>query len=377
MKKNIACLLTLFGIFSPAWAQQANYAGYAPGNAYVTLNAGTTSSNVALPTIPGLGTPYPTIVVKNVGTNVEYVVLGGSSVSVPGVSGNPAQPAGDPIGPGESVVFYTNPGGSSNPTGNTYLAAKVASGVSSPLLISGGYGVPNGWSYGGGVAGMASAVTQSGAWSMSITGSLPAFAATPTFNIGTIPNVVLGSGSNVIGGTTLPYYEGSSVSGGTAATRPILTGCIYNSTPISLTNGQQSGCQSDVNGDTKVLNGLLSNNSQPSAGTSGNPVSAWGDVYGRTHIKQAGGMIPLGYCQLSVSTATAVSTCTGGIPAGTLKTQICSSTAIRYRDDGTSPTASIGMPAQALSCFAYDGTISTVQIIPQSGTSVVDISFYK
>ena len=64
-----------------------------------------------------------------------------------------------------------------------------------PIYVSGGGG-------GGG------AVTQSGTWNVGISGTLPAFAATPTFNIGTAPSLTIGTlpalptGSNAIGSIT-------------------------------------------------------------------------------------------------------------------------------------------------------------------------------
>ncbi len=87
---------------------------------------------------------------------------------------------------------------------------------------------------------------------------------------------------------------------------------------------------------------------------------------------------PLGYCQLtSVSSATAISTCSGGIPARTGWAVLCVETAaIRWRDDGTNPTTSVGMPITAGNCFYYSGTMSALSVIAQSGSPVVNISFY-
>ena len=85
------------------------------------------------------------------------------------------------------------------------------------------------------------------------------------------------------------------------------------------------------------------------------------------------------YCQLtSLSASTLVSTCPGGIPAGTVITEICvESQAIRYRDDGTAPTASIGMPVAVAVCFAYTGPVSKLAIIQQASAATVNITFYS
>ena len=89
-------------------------------------------------------------------------------------------------------------------------------------------------------------------------------------------------------------------------------------------------------------------------------------------------IVPLGYCQLtSIAASTLVSSCSGGIPALTGWAVLCVDTAaIRWRDDGTAPTASVGMPIAAGQCFNYSGTFSALRVIAQSGSPVVNISFY-
>jgi hypothetical protein len=92
-----------------------------------------------------------------------------------------------------------------------------------------------------------------------------------------------------------------------------------------------------------------------------------------------GPYLPLGYCQLTASgTAALLSTCSGGIPVTATIAEICVSTAnIRYRDDGTAPTATVGIPVVAPTCFQYAGVFSALSIIAQSGSPVIDVSFYK
>lgn len=88
---------------------------------------------------------------------------------------------------------------------------------------------------------------------------------------------------------------------------------------------------------------------------------------------------PLGYCQLtSVSSSTLVSSCSSGIPQSAGWAVICVDTAaIRWRDDGTAPTASVGMPVASGQCFYYSGAFSALSVIAQTGTPVVNISFYS
>ena len=87
---------------------------------------------------------------------------------------------------------------------------------------------------------------------------------------------------------------------------------------------------------------------------------------------------PLGYCQFTASSsAQTLSAASCATPVRTAWAVICIETAgIRWRDDGTAPTASVGMPVAAAQCFYYNGTFSALSIIAQSGSPVVDISFY-
>ena len=78
---------------------------------------------------------------------------------------------------------------------------------------------------------------------ISVGGTLPAYAATPTFNLGTLNGAATAANQTAVQG---------SAAGGTAAANSVLFGGIYNSTPLSLTNGQQAGAQLDANGYLKV-----------------------------------------------------------------------------------------------------------------------------
>lgn len=89
-------------------------------------------------------------------------------------------------------------------------------------------------------------------------------------------------------------------------------------------------------------------------------------------------MVPLGYCQLtSIASATALSSCSGGIPAGATMIALGADTAnVRYRDDGTAPTSSVGMVLVfGQNPILYSGTLSKLQFI--SATGVLNVSFYR
>jgi hypothetical protein len=87
---------------------------------------------------------------------------------------------------------------------------------------------------------------------------------------------------------------------------------------------------------------------------------------------------PLGYCQLtSLNSATNFSDCPGGIPGGANVAWISvSSEGIRYRDDGTPPSAFVGFPIPAGGTLLYVGTPKLIQLIEQKASASVDVLFY-
>lgn len=106
----------------------------------------------------------------------------------------------------------------------------------------------------------------------------------------------------------------------------------------------------------------------------------------QSHVDKSGTVIPgvapiYSYAALASSQmALAVSgTAVSLTPAtGATMTQICVETAaVRYRDDGTAPTASLGIPVAAGTCFQYSGPLSAVQFIAQSSAATIDVAYYK
>lgn len=82
----------------------------------------------------------------------------------------------------------------------------------------------------------------------------------------------------------------------------------------------------------------------------------------------------LGYQQISsLSAATALTVPTGATTAViTVEAQ-----AVRYRDDGTVPTASVGMPVAVGGTLTYTGPLSKIKFIEQTSGATVNISYYK
>lgn len=90
--------------------------------------------------------------------------------------------------------------------------------------------------------------------------------------------------------------------------------------------------------------------------------------------QKPGSMTPLGYQQIvGLVAATALT-----VPAGaTIAYVSVSGAAVRWRDDGTAPTASVGMPVGIGAQLSYSGSLSAVQFIQQSATATLDVAYYQ
>jgi hypothetical protein len=89
---------------------------------------------------------------------------------------------------------------------------------------------------------------------------------------------------------------------------------------------------------------------------------------------------PLGYRQLAVSTSSvALASATGGIPHGATRAVVdVEANDIRWRDDGTAPTASVGMLAKSNTLFELPSlqSINAFQAIRASADGTLNIAYY-
>jgi len=81
----------------------------------------------------------------------------------------------------------------------------------------------------------------------------------------------------------------------------------------------------------------------------------------------------LGYQQItSLSASTGLT-----VPAGATRAIIIAeSQGVRWRDDGTAPTASVGMPLPVLVTLSYDGDLSRIRFIQQAASATLNVSYY-
>lgn len=86
-------------------------------------------------------------------------------------------------------------------------------------------------------------------------------------------------------------------------------------------------------------------------------------------------LTPLGYAQdTTISASTALPT----VPAATTVALIQAETsAIRWRDDGQAPTASVGMLLGAGSAFWYRGTFSAFRAIQVTSGGVLNVAYFQ
>ena len=97
-------------------------------------------------------------------------------------------------------------------------------------------------------------------------------------------------------------------------------------------------------------------------------------TYAYAVVTNAGAYYSAGAGQYAVNINSAT---TLTVPAGSGVAQICiESQAARYRDDGTNPTATTGIPV-AVGCFQYFGPLNKVAFIGQVAGSTLDVSYYK
>lgn len=84
---------------------------------------------------------------------------------------------------------------------------------------------------------------------------------------------------------------------------------------------------------------------------------------------------PIGYFQITSAAAAT------GLPSIPDKARYAliqpESQNIRWRDDGTNPTASVGMKLVANDTLVYSGVLSSFKLIEETGSAKVNVTYYK
>lgn len=83
---------------------------------------------------------------------------------------------------------------------------------------------------------------------------------------------------------------------------------------------------------------------------------------------------PLGFQQITSLTAAVSLT----VPAGARTAWLSIETAnVRMRDDGTAPTATVGLVLVSGNDYMYSGNLPAIKLIAATGTPVVDVLYYS
>lgn len=83
---------------------------------------------------------------------------------------------------------------------------------------------------------------------------------------------------------------------------------------------------------------------------------------------------PMGYQQItSLGTATGLTVPTGARWA-VLQAE---AQTLRWRDDGTSPTATVGMPLEVADEHVYKGDLPTIEVIETTAGGILNVSYYR
>lgn len=84
--------------------------------------------------------------------------------------------------------------------------------------------------------------------------------------------------------------------------------------------------------------------------------------------------VPLGYQQITSLSAAEKLT----VPDGaTLAIVEAHTQSVRWRDDGTAPTGTVGMILPVDTPFEYSGDLAAIQFIQTTATAELDVSYYK
>ncbi len=90
-----------------------------------------------------------------------------------------------------------------------------------------------------------------------------------------------------------------------------------------------------------------------------------------------GHLVPILFQQI---VATGLLTATGlpNVPDGTKLAMIqVTGQNLRWRDDGTNPTATVGMRLVANDILVYSGVMSAIKFIEETTSAVLNITYYK
>lgn len=86
-------------------------------------------------------------------------------------------------------------------------------------------------------------------------------------------------------------------------------------------------------------------------------------------------LVPMGHQQIAAFSTVQSLSVPQGATVAIIRTETNN---IRWRDDGTAPTASVGMLLLPTDDYLfYTGSLSTFQVIPVTGSATLDVAYYR
>lgn len=84
-----------------------------------------------------------------------------------------------------------------------------------------------------------------------------------------------------------------------------------------------------------------------------------------------------GFQQLVVGAAAVALTLPAKSPAANVVQIVVETNDVRYRDDGTAPTAAVGVLLKVGSILTYDGPLGAIQFIQVTAGATLDCAYYR
>ena len=87
--------------------------------------------------------------------------------------------------------------------------------------------------------------------------------------------------------------------------------------------------------------------------------------------------VPVGYQQITSLAASTALTIPTTFPQRPVRCIIRpQAQAVRWRDDGVAPTASVGYPLNVGDELLYDGELSNIRFIEQAASAAINVAYY-
>lgn len=99
-----------------------------------------------------------------------------------------------------------------------------------------------------------------------------------------------------------------------------------------------------------------------------------GDPTKRRVYTVLGNLVPKGFQQITIGAAAASLTVPSGARVAVVQ---CTAQNVRWRDDGTAPTATVGMQLATTDVDKiYDGDLSAIQFFREASGAILNVSYY-